>query len=75
MFNFFVLKKIERRYLCHKLSAFTATGDGSNVEPSQGVLKYLLSKCRARGSNVEASVMALKTTTYARSRLRARGST
>ena len=33
MFNFFVLNKIERRSRCHKLSAFTATGDGSNVEP------------------------------------------
>ena len=73
MFNFFVLKKIERRYPCQKLSAFTATGDGSNVEPSQGVLKYFFSK-RARGSNLEASVMALKTTTYARSRLHARRS-
>ena len=31
MFNFFVLKKNERRSRCHKLSAFTA--DGSNVEP------------------------------------------
>ena len=33
MFNFFLLKKIERRYRCYKLSAFTATEDGSNVEP------------------------------------------
>ena len=32
------------------------------------------SKRRARGSNLEASVMALKTATYARSRLRARSS-
>ena len=29
------------------------------------------SKRRARGSNLEVSVMALKTTTYARSRIRA----
>ena len=33
MFNLFVLKKIERRYPCHKLSACTATEDGSNVDP------------------------------------------
>ena len=33
MFNFFLLKKIERRSRCHKLSAFTATGDGIKFEP------------------------------------------
>ena len=35
-------------------------------------LKYSISKRHARGSNLEASVMALKTMTYTRSRLRAR---
>ena len=38
-----------------------------------GKKKQYLLKRRARGSTLEASVMALKTTTYTRSRLRARG--
>ena len=42
MFNFFVLKKIERRYRCHKLSAFTATEDGSNVEPRACNRRWLM---------------------------------
>ena len=37
-------------------------------------LNYFFSKRRARGSNLEASVMALKTTTYTRSRHRVQGS-
>ena len=41
---------------------------------SGSLQELIFSKRRARGSNLEASVMALKTATYARSRLRARGS-
>ena len=91
MFNFFVFKKIERRSCCHKLSAFTATGDCSKVELTRPwsslahatgdgfkveprVLKKI-SKRRARGSTLEASVVALKTTIHERSCLHARGST
>ena len=41
----------------------------------RGKIEIYFSKRRARGSTLEASVVALKTTIHERSRLRARGST
>ena len=49
MFNFFVLKKIEPRSRGHKLSAFTTTGDGSNVEPRARHRRMVLNLSLAHG--------------------------
>ena len=48
MFHLFVLKKIERRSRCHKLSASTATGDGSNDESRTRYRKMVLFDTEAK---------------------------